>query len=187
MARGAGKVRGNGRAPPLPRNTDDTTRSDSTLNGTNGATNSQGLNSTINGTANPTEDLTPNGTANPTRSDSSTNEPVSPTPATLRQQLTHAIYSPKKSRKRKRVALRNGEEGDENEQEEGMLQRKLDRLIRWNCFLYFTNNLWESVAKDCYGDEYDIDSDAGQGTRLKIFDCVKNYKNKVLNNMEVCV
>lgn len=34
---------------------------------------------------------------------------------------------------------------------ETALQRKLDRLIYWNCFLFLTNRLWEQVAKACFG------------------------------------
>ena len=65
--------------------------------------------------------------------------------------------------------------------------RKLDRLIRWNCFLHMTNQLWQEIAEECYGESFDIDSDAGQRARLRIFDSVKGYKNKTLNFMEVDV
>ena len=33
-------------------------------------------------------------------------------------------------------------------------QRKLDRVVRWNCFLYFTNRLWIHIAKERYGNDF---------------------------------
>lgn len=52
-------------------------------------------------------------------------------------------------------------------------------------FLYFTNDLWEPVLRECYGEGFDLDSTPGQEARAKLFDSNKGYKNKVLRHMEV--
>ena len=107
-----------------------------------------------------------------------------PTPTTARARLAVAVTG-KKSRKRKRGKEAAGEEA-ENAEDTGVKQRVLDRLIRWNTFLYFTNDLWKDIIEQAYGEGVDIDSIKGQAARSKIFNCVKGFKNRVIKNMEVC-
>ena len=77
-------------------------------------------------------------------------------------------------------------EGEENIGDEGEKQRILDRLIRWNTFLYFTNDLWKDVIEQAYGDGVNMDTNEAQAARAKVFDTVKGFKNRVIENMEVC-
>ena len=113
--------------------------------------------------------------------------PTPSAPSTFREKLADASKNPRK-RKRKAEKARassNEEEEAGGGDEQNELQRKLDRVTKWMCFLCFTNKLWESAAKECYGDNFDIDSNEGQGVRLKIYDMVKGIKNRVIKAMEV--
>ena len=123
---------------------------------------------------------------------------------TVRQLLNDAMATTPKRKKRKQATrVDDGGDDESHDQEankktsesgeaeltpaQAAQQRKLDRLIRWNCFLFFTNKLWTLIAKECYGSEFDIDSDNGQVVRLRISDSVKSWKHVTIGRMEVCV
>ncbi len=104
----------------------------------------------------------------------------------LQKKLLQIINSCKKT-KRKRVSHKISEVEKNEKKSETDLQRKLNHLIHWNCFLHFTNLLWNEIAKKYYNEEFDIDSDAEQETWMKIFNSVKNFKNKTIDHMKICV
>ena len=108
----------------------------------------------------------------------------SSTSVTSRARLTITITN-KKTRKRKR-SNEVVEEEMKNSNNTGAKQRLLDRVIRWNTFIYFTNDLWKNIVEQIYGKEIDINSNKKQTARSKIFDCVKDFKNRVIENMKVC-
>jgi len=56
----------------------------------------------------------------------------------------------------------------------------LDRKIRWQAFLYFSNFQWLQTLHEVYGEDLDADSYEYMMGRSKIFDSIKAYKNKIL-------
>ena len=99
--------------------------------------------------------------------------------ATLRQKL-FAFVNTFKKKYRKTVSVL------ENQQKKiAWFQKKLNRLFRWNCFLYFTNDFWQKIAKKCHENSFDVNFSEIQSTRLKIMNDVKSRKNKIIDRMKI--
>ena len=63
--------------------------------------------------------------------------------------------------------------------------RRLDRSIRWEVLLHFSNFQWLETIQSVYGQDISADSYDFREGREKIFDATKAYKFNVLRNMEV--
>ena len=61
----------------------------------------------------------------------------------------------------------------------------VDKLIRWQAFLFFSNFRWLELLHEVYGADLSADSFRYTIGRTRIFDNIKAYKNKVLSCMEV--
>jgi hypothetical protein len=106
---------------------------------------------------------------------------------TPRARLAAAVLGPKKSKRLKRRAP-DTEDVKEVQllAEQQTTHRRLDRAMRWNAFLHFTNDLWIDVIYEVYGSDIDIDSPEVVEARSKIFNNTKAWKWRVLKRMEVC-
>ena len=102
----------------------------------------------------------------------------------LRQKLLKVSEKSKQIKKRKKVSLTKNENDNENEKDVAV-QRKLNKFTRWNVFFHFINRLWKYVTLECYEKSFDIDSNAEQAARTKIFDTIKNFKNKIISRMKI--
>jgi hypothetical protein len=63
--------------------------------------------------------------------------------------------------------------------------RQLDRAIRWMVLCYHSNKFAKSIIKKVYGNDIDPDSVEYISARTKVYDNVRAYKSKMLNNMVV--
>ena len=86
----------------------------------------------------------------------------------------------KKFRKRKNFVMINVDDIENSKK-----IRALDRVIRWNIFFYFINDLWIEILHDVYDKDINIDSYETVQIRAKIFDNIKIYKNRVLERMKI--
>ena len=98
---------------------------------------------------------------------------------TLRQKF-FAFVNTLKKKYRKTIFV------SENQQKKiAWFQKWLNRLFRWNCFLYFTNDFWQKIVKKCHENSFDVNFSEIQFTRLKIMNDVKFRKNKIINRMKI--
>ena len=65
--------------------------------------------------------------------------------------------------------------------------RQLDNLVRWEAFLYASNESHHVIIKDIFGDDVQVYSDVYQQARTKIFNNIKSYKGQVLSYAMVCM
>jgi hypothetical protein len=63
--------------------------------------------------------------------------------------------------------------------------RQLDHAIRWMVLCYHSNKFAKSIVKKVYGNDIDPDSVEYTSARTKVYDNVRAYKSKMLNNMVV--
>ena len=91
----------------------------------------------------------------------------------------------KKRRTKKSTHTTVGDEEAVHEDDEKL--RLLDCKTRWMAFLYHFNVFWDTVLRQVYGQDLDMDSYDAITGRAKIFNNVKSYKYEVLKAMEVCV
>ncbi|KAN0075599.1 hypothetical protein V8E54_006869 [Elaphomyces granulatus] len=85
---------------------------------------------------------------------------------TPRARLAAAVFEPKKSKRKRRAPDPEDVEDVQLLAEQQAGYRRLDRAMRWNAFLHFTNDLFAVEA------------------RSKIFDNTKSWKWRVLKKME---
>ena len=103
------------------------------------------------------------------------------TDLTLRQKLAEVTKTPLRRKRRKPIDTSRDDEASRLTN----THLNIDRLIKWNCFLFFTNRLWEDIARQTCGDNFDIDSEHGQTVRVRIFDAVKGNKFRTIENIAV--
>ena len=97
----------------------------------------------------------------------------------FRDKLAIAIFK-EKFRKRKSFVMI-----DVDDIENSKKIRALNRIIKWNIFLYFINDLWIEILQKIYDKKINIDSYETIQTKTKIFDNVKIYKSKMLKRMKI--
>lgn len=96
-----------------------------------------------------------------------------------RERLTQTVNQAKK---RKRAVIIIAKAAD-IENFENM--RALNREIRWNIFLFFTNNLWMNIVKKIYESDINVNSNEALQVRAKIFDVIKELKSKIFQKMKI--
>ena len=66
-----------------------------------------------------------------------------------------------------------------------MYYRTLDRAVRWNCLLHFTNLNQDQVIAAVVGSDISVDSPLYQRLPTKFMDNTRTFKNKTLDAIEV--
>lgn len=61
----------------------------------------------------------------------------------------------------------------------------IDWKIRWMTFIYFFNILWQTILKQMYRKDIDMNSWETTTEHNKIFDFVKSFKHAVLKVMKI--
>ena len=96
--------------------------------------------------------------------------------------LAEVRNAPRTRGKRKRGNATNAETVADNDDQDLCL---LDRLIRWQAFLFFSNFRWLELLHEVYGADLSADSFRYTIGRTRTFNNIKAYKNKVLSRMEL--
>lgn len=103
-----------------------------------------------------------------------------------RKRLAELLNGPIRHSKKSKVAPRVPEDDDIHRADNQDLLRKLDVEIRWDTFIYHSNKFHISLIRRVYGDDIDLQSEDFLAARQRVYDNVKAYKHRVLNNIRVC-